>query len=148
MKDFLPNSRDHYRFGVTAEEAKNLSPKVKKLLSFHNAGIPERHKFRVRKIIKEWSEHPEDTGGLAITLAITSEKIKKALEHLKKHPQDKHSAYGINNMIQRRRRFMMYFRKRQPETYYKVLREFDVADIHAIAKPNLKNHKTTGVSYH
>lgn len=118
-----------YRFGITPQEAKALPEKVKRILSFEYAKEKEISAFRKKKIIERWGRHPRDTGSPEVTIACLSEKIRALTFHLGKHPQDKHSARGLQAMIVERTQAMKYLKRTDINKYYELLHELGLKDI-------------------
>lgn len=52
-------------------------------------------KIEKEKIIKEFARDEKDTGSSEVQIAILTSEINKLTEHLKNHPQDKHSKRGL-----------------------------------------------------
>ncbi|GIW60853.1 MAG: 30S ribosomal protein S15 [Patescibacteria group bacterium] len=73
-----------------------------------------------KKIISANKLHEKDTGSPEIQVAILTERINRLTEHLKLHKQDKHSRRGLMQMVNKRRRLLMYLMKKD-ETRYKTV---------------------------
>jgi small subunit ribosomal protein S15 len=73
-----------------------------------------------KKIISTNKLHEKDTGSPEIQVAILTERINRLTEHLKLHKQDKHSRRGLMQMVNKRRRLLMYLMKKD-ETRYKAV---------------------------
>lgn len=73
-----------------------------------------------KKIIEEFKVHETDTGSAEVQTGILSEQIKKLTGHLKKHPKDTHSRYGLLKMVAKRKKLMDYLRG-EDEKRYKTL---------------------------
>jgi small subunit ribosomal protein S15 len=52
----------------------------------------------------------KDTGSTSVQINRLTEKITSLSEHLKKHPQDKHSRRGLIGMINQKKKLEKYFR--------------------------------------
>ena len=55
-------------------------------------------------IIEANRTHESDTGSPEVQIAILTERIRQLTEHLKVHPNDKHSRLGMYKMVGKRRR--------------------------------------------
>jgi small subunit ribosomal protein S15 len=71
-----------------------------------------------KKVIISGSQiHPGDTGSPEVQVSILSERIGKLTEHLKLHKGDKHSRRGLLQMVNKRRRLLMYLMKKDADRY-------------------------------
>lgn len=68
-------------------------------------------------VISDNATHEGDTGSPEVQIAILSERIKQLTEHLRQHPNDKHSRLGMFKMIGKRRRLLDYLAKKDIERY-------------------------------
>ena len=68
-------------------------------------------------IIENNRTHETDTGSPEVQVAILTERIKQLTEHLKVHPNDKHSRLGMFKMVGKRRRLLDYLAKKDIERY-------------------------------
>ena len=59
--------------------------------------------------------HETDTGSPEVQVAILTERIRQLTEHLKQHPNDKHSRLGMYKMVGKRRRLLDYLAKKDIE---------------------------------
>lgn len=73
-----------------------------------------------KKIIEEFQTVKGDTGSPEVQIALLTERIKKLIEHLKKHAHDVHSRRGLLSMVSKRRRLLNYVLKKD-EARYKVI---------------------------
>jgi len=74
-----------------------------------------------KKILKEFAQHQGDTGSPEVQIALLSERIKRLTEHLKDHKQDVHSRRGLLQMINKRRRILIYLTRKDPDRYKTIL---------------------------
>ena len=68
-------------------------------------------------IIEANRTHETDTGSPEVQIAILTERIRQLTEHLKVHPNDKHSRLGMYKMVGKRRRLLDYLAKKDIERY-------------------------------
>jgi len=61
--------------------------------------------------------HEGDTGSPEVQIAILTERIRQLTEHLKVHPNDKHSRLGMYKMVGKRRKMLDYLAKKDIERY-------------------------------
>ena len=68
-------------------------------------------------VINDNRTHETDTGSPEVQVAILTERIKQLTEHLKMHPNDKHSRLGMYKMVGKRRRLLDYLAAKDIERY-------------------------------
>lgn len=73
-----------------------------------------------KKIIEQFQTVKGDTGSPEVQIALLTERIKKLVDHLKKHTHDVHSRRGLLSMVSKRRRLLNYVGKKD-EGRYKAL---------------------------
>ncbi|MCA9959033.1 MAG: 30S ribosomal protein S15 [Chloroflexota bacterium] len=69
------------------------------------------------ELMKEFEEHPGDTGSTEVQIAIFDARIKQLQEHLREHKHDESSRRGLLKLVGKRRRMLRYLRKNDPERY-------------------------------
>jgi len=75
------------------------------------------------KILKTYAQHEGDTGSPEVQLALLTERIKRLTGHLKGHKQDIHSRRGLLQMVNKRRRILMYLTRKDPDRYKVILKK-------------------------
>jgi small subunit ribosomal protein S15 len=78
------------------------------------------------KIAGEFGKHEKDTGSAEVQVALLSRQIDELAAHLKKNPKDNHSRRGLLKMVSRRRKFLEYLRKHEPQLYAKVVKKLEL----------------------
>ena len=58
--------------------------------------------------------------------AILTERIRQLTEHLKVHPNDKHSRLGMYKMVGKRRRLLDYLAKKDIERYRAIIAKLNI----------------------
>ena len=61
--------------------------------------------------------HDGDTGSPEVQVGLLSERIKELSSHLKDHKKDHHSRRGLLKMVNKRRKLLLYIRKKDEEKY-------------------------------
>ena len=74
-------------------------------------------KFNKREIIEKFKTKKEDTGSSEVQVALLSQRINLLASHLKDHKKDFHSRRGLLQMVNRRRKILLYLRKLSEERY-------------------------------
>lgn len=70
-----------------------------------------------KKIMKQNERHDGDTGSPEVQVGLLSERIKELSSHLKDHKKDHHSRRGLLKMVNKRRKLLLYIRKKDEEKY-------------------------------
>ena len=78
-------------------------------------------KKKKKKIIKEFARDEKDTGSSEVQIAILTSEINKLTEHLKNHPQDKHSKRGLLMKVGKRRSLLNYLIETDVKKYREVV---------------------------
>ena len=78
-------------------------------------------KIEKEKIIKEFARDEKDTGSAEVQIAILTSEINKLTEHLKNHPQDKHSKRGLLMKVGKRRSLLNYLIETDVKKYREVV---------------------------
>ena len=79
------------------------------------------------KILKEFAQHEGDTGSPEVQIALLSERIERLSEHLKDHKQDIHSRRGLLQMLNKRRRILIYLTKKDPDRYKAIVQKLGLS---------------------
>lgn len=80
-----------------------------------------------KKILSAYAQHEGDTGSPEVQIALLTERIKRLTEHLKGHKQDVHSRRGLLQMLNKRRRILMYLTRKEPDRYKTVLQKLGLS---------------------
>ncbi len=78
------------------------------------------------KIIGDNQLHQADTGSPEVQIALLTEQITKLTDHLKTHKKDNHSRRGLLQMVGKRRRLLMYLKKKNEERYALLLEKLEL----------------------
>ena len=80
-----------------------------------------------QKILSEFAQHEGDTGSPEVQIALLTERIKRLSDHLKGHKQDAHSRRGLLQMVNKRRRILMYLTRKEPDRYKTVIQKLGLS---------------------
>lgn len=72
-------------------------------------------------VIKEFARDEKDTGSSEVQIAILTKEINALTEHLKEHPQDKHSKRGLLMKVGKRKSLLNYLLKTDVKRYRDVI---------------------------
>lgn len=70
-----------------------------------------------KSIIEKFKTSTPDTGSPEVQVALLSERVNNLAEHLKNHKKDFHSRRGLLQMVNKRRKLLLYLRKISEERY-------------------------------
>ena len=73
------------------------------------------------KIIDSFKTHKGDTGSPEVQVALLTERITLLTDHLKSHKKDVHSRRGLLQMVNKRRRLLLYLKKKDNARYDQVV---------------------------
>ena len=76
--------------------------------------------------IKSLAIHDKDVGSAEVQIGLLTEKISKLSEHFKIFKKDKHSTLGLTKSVNKRKKLLNYLKKRDPESYLKVIKELNI----------------------
>ena len=70
--------------------------------------------------------HSKDVGSSEVQIGQLSEKISNLTGHFSKNKNDKHSTGGLLKAVNRRKRLLGYLKRRNPESYTKILTKLNL----------------------
>jgi len=73
------------------------------------------------EIIRRFKLKELDTGSSEVQVALLTYNIWQLTEHFKKNKKDNHGRVGLIRMVNRRRKLLAYMKKRNPESYRKII---------------------------
>jgi len=79
------------------------------------------------EIINKYATHEGDTGSPEVQVALLTERIKNLQDHLKRHAGDDHSRRGLLQMVNKRRRLLMYLMRSDPDRYKSILEKIGLS---------------------
>jgi len=124
--------RGRFRFGVTFDQIKDYHPKLRRLFSMTFATPGEILQVRKRNAIIKWGAHATDTASDAVLVDILTLRIRSLQNHLKTNRQDKNNKRALEILTRRRKVTMIRLKKRDPHTYFSVLREIKLKDLYHV----------------
>jgi small subunit ribosomal protein S15 len=83
-------------------------------------------KQKKKETIKSLAIHDKDVGSSEVQIGLLTDKITKLAEHFKKAKKDKHSTVGLNKSVNRRKKLLSYLKRKNPESYSKVLKQLNL----------------------
>jgi len=76
--------------------------------------------------IKSLATHNKDVGSTEIQIGLLTNKITKLSEHFKKSKKDKHSTLGLTKSVNKRKKLLVYLKKKNPDSYQKVIKQLNI----------------------
>ncbi len=73
------------------------------------------------EVVQTFQTHRSDTGSADVQIALLSGRINALIEHLKKFTKDHSSRRGLLNLVERRRKLLLYIKRVAPESYKKLI---------------------------
>ena len=83
-------------------------------------------KDKKEEIIKKYRISQKDCGSSEIQIAILSENIDHLTKHLKKNKKDIHSKKGLLSMVNKRKSFLQYLKKKNIKKYIFLTEELNI----------------------
>jgi len=125
--------------GLDKEDVEKHSPLVQRAMSLNNASIGELYKARMREIRKIFGRHERDTASPAITACAMCEQVLALLEHLRKNKQDISAYIKLQQFLTKRRKYLMYLKRKDTNSYYYVIKYYGVKDFEYANHKEFKN---------
>ena len=66
-----------------------------------------------KDIISSLATHKKDVGSAEIQIGLLTEKISKLSDHFKKFKKDKHSTLGLAKSVNKRKKLLVYLKKKE-----------------------------------
>ena len=79
-----------------------------------------------RDTIKSLAIHSKDVGSTEIQIGLLTDKISQLSEHFKKFKKDKHSALGLTKSVNKRKKLLVYLKKKNLDSYQKVIKQLNL----------------------
>ena len=61
-----------------------------------------------------------------VIIGLLTDKISKLSEHFKNAKKDKHSSMGLAKSVNKRKKLLVYLKKKNPESYQKVITQLNI----------------------
>lgn len=78
------------------------------------------------RILEEFGRKEGDTGSPEVQIALLTARIKQLTRHLQEHKKDHHSHRGLLKLVGRRRRFLRYLYRKDPEKYLQLIEKLGI----------------------
>ncbi|MDP2873779.1 MAG: 30S ribosomal protein S15 [bacterium] len=84
-------------------------------------------KTEKNKIIKDFKQHEGDTGSPEVQIALLTKRIDELSKHLKVNEKDAHSRRGLLQMVNKRRRLLLYLQRKEEGRYKALLTKLKIS---------------------
>ena len=79
-----------------------------------------------KDIIDALAIHKKDVGSTEVQIGLLTDKIVKLSEHFKKFKKDKHSTLGLTKSVNKRKKLLIYLKKKNVGSYQKVIKQLNL----------------------
>ena len=79
-------------------------------------------------IIAEYKRSENDTGSPEVQVSLLTGRIKHLTEHFKEHKKDNHSRYGLQKLVNRRRKLLQYLKRKDLTRYRDLIKSLGLRD--------------------
>ena len=83
-------------------------------------------KQKKKDIINSLAISEKDVGSTEIQIGLLTDKISKLSEHFKKYKKDKHSTLGLTKSVNKRKKLLVYLKKKNSDSYQKVIKQLNL----------------------
>ncbi len=83
-------------------------------------------KKKINNVIESLKINSKDVGSSEVQIGLLSDKIDSLSNHFKKNKNDQHSTRGLLKAVNQRKRLLVYLKKKNPESYTKVLTKLNL----------------------
>ena len=78
------------------------------------------------KIISKFQKKTKDTGSSEVQIALLTKRINSLTEHFKQNKKDNHSRVGMIKLISRRKRLILYLKKKDFKKYEEIIKKLNL----------------------
>ena len=79
-----------------------------------------------KETIESLKINSKDVGSSEVQIGLLSEKINNLSNHFKKNKNDKHSTRGLLKAVNQRKRLLAYLRRKNQDSYIKILTKLNL----------------------
>lgn len=79
-------------------------------------------------IINEFKREDRDTGSPEVQVSLLTARIKYLTEHFKVHKKDFHSRRGLQTMVNKRRKLLLYLKREDTSRYSQLIQKLGLRD--------------------
>ncbi len=86
----------------------------------------ELEKDAKKEVIDKFKIHESDSGSTEVQIALLTRRIVSLTKHFQTHEKDHHSRRGLLKVVGRRRKLLDYLKKKDINSYHRILRELSL----------------------
>ena len=79
-----------------------------------------------KEMIESLKINSKDVGSSEVQIGLLSHKIENLSNHFKTNKNDKHSTKGLLKAVNQRKRLLAYLKRKNPESYTKILTKLNL----------------------
>ncbi|OGB83473.1 30S ribosomal protein S15 [candidate division TM6 bacterium RIFCSPHIGHO2_12_FULL_32_22] len=79
-----------------------------------------------KELLEKFKKHSNDSGSIEVQIVSLNQKIGSLLGHSQKNPKDHSLKRGLLRLVSRRRKFLDYVKKHNPNVYLELLKNLDL----------------------
>ena len=79
-----------------------------------------------QEVSDRFKRSSEDTGSAPVQVALLTAKITELTKHFSLHKKDFHSMRGLMQMVSRRKKLLSYMKRKDQESYQKIVKDLSL----------------------
>ena len=83
-------------------------------------------KEKKQELVKSSRRHDKDTGSSEVQITLLTERINTLTEHFKVHKKDNHGAYGLQQMVNKRKSLLKYLQETKNDVYKALIKKLNL----------------------
>lgn len=80
-------------------------------------------KKKASAVVEKFQQHEQDTGSVEVQVVTLTASINELQGHCQQNPKDFSSQRGLLKMVNQRRRFLEYLKRRKNTTHKELIKE-------------------------
>lgn len=80
------------------------------------------------EIVKEFRRDDKDTGSPEVQVSLITSRIKYLTDHFKVNKKDFHSRRGLQALVNKRRKLLIYLKRNERERYVSLIQKLGLRD--------------------
>ncbi|KAG5354331.1 37S ribosomal protein S28 [Yarrowia sp. C11] len=133
--------------GDVASKLANKREAVNRILSLRNGNSADILKHKIRLAREEFERFPGDTGSPEVQAAVNTIRIHHLANHLRENKQDIENTIVLNQLVQDRRKMLVYLKRKNPEKYFFTIEKLGLTDTSATQEFQLNRNYFARVKF-
>lgn len=133
--------------GGVADKLANKREAINRILSLRNGNSADVLKHKVRLAREEFERFPGDTGSPEVQAAVHTIRIHHLANHLKENKQDIENTVVLNQLVQDRRKMLVYLKRKNPKNYFFTIEKLGLSDTAASEEFQLNRNYFARVAF-